>query len=663
MEKYDLDKIDFDYIILGTGLSESILSASLSSNKKSVINVEFDNIYSGELKSMNIKEIKKFLINEDIAMKNQDLINIENNKEKNDSDSEKNKEKMDSVENKEKIETENKEKFNDQKKNKIHSKNKEKIISKNKDKIYFEKKIHFYDSSYKSIDCIIKKIGFRGFNIDLKTLFLLSDSFSTEEMINIGIDNYLSFNSIKSIYHSNGKNFFKIPVSKKMIFCSKNLNLFQKKEFLQRLDKIQKFVQFQYKELKNVNSIKDLEKEIYEIPENLNIFQKLGKNLKNNHSELFEVLYEKEDKFFEDILRYSLVARRRVKTDDFLDLENFLRKFKDFVKSMGVHAVYPYLYPIYGIGDVSQVFTRISALHQSIFLLNENFKIGKIQKNKEEEKKENIIKEIIKEENIVKENIVEENIKEEKIEEEKIEEEKKEEEEIKSEKKRKYSFILNHGEHNYNLQTDNFIIGPDFIETFKNSTNTELTIKKEEYQFINILVKDPDSFKISDLPIIINIPEKDEILKFESPIRIIITGFSTKNTPEGFSNISISFLKIKKISKINFNLENFSEKILDLLKIKLDFDFKPIFRFSFIKKSIVEIFEKSKNKDFIFLKSIEDDITLEDYFKQCRDVCMEIGIIEKKEDYLIKKIKREKNFKENEDDFEKELDDLAAFTI
>ena len=199
-------------------------------------------------------------------------------------------------------------------------------------------------------------------------------------MINIGIDNYLSFNSIKKIYHSNKNDFFKIPVSKKMIFNS-NLDIFQKKNFLENLNKIQKFVQFQYKEQKNVNSIKDLEKEIYKIPENEKIFLELSKNLKNNHSELFKILYKNENKFFEGILRYSLISRRKIKNEDDLDLENFLRKFKDFVKSMGVHAVYPYLYPIYGIGDVSQVFTRISALHNSIFLLNEDFEIFSFSKN------------------------------------------------------------------------------------------------------------------------------------------------------------------------------------------------------------------------------------------------------------------------------------------
>ena len=113
----------------------------------------------------------------------------------------------------------------------------------------------------------------------------------------------------------------------------------------------------------------------------------------------------------------------------------------------------------------------------------------------------------------------------------------------------------------------------------------------------------------------------------------------------------------------NDNFE-FSDKILEIVKKFCKFDFEPIFKFSFIKKSCVdiEIEEKSQNSDFIFLNSIENDITLEDYFKQCRDICYKIGIIEKEDDYLVKKIKRE-NVKEENNDFEKELDDLANFTI
>ena len=36
-----------------------------------------------------------------------------------------------------------------------------------------------------------------------------------------------------------------------------------------------------------------------------------------------------------------------------MTLEQFLFKFKDFIMSLGNHSEYPFLYTIYGIGDLS----------------------------------------------------------------------------------------------------------------------------------------------------------------------------------------------------------------------------------------------------------------------------------------------------------------------
>lgn len=38
---------------------------------------------------------------------------------------------------------------------------------------------------------------------------------------------------------------------------------------------------------------------------------------------------------------------------DECSIEEFLTKFHDFVDSMGTHSLYPYLYPNYGIADLT----------------------------------------------------------------------------------------------------------------------------------------------------------------------------------------------------------------------------------------------------------------------------------------------------------------------
>lgn len=128
MEKYDFDTTEFDCLVFGTDLPESILVATLANKGKKVLNIEFDNSYSGSLISPNLKDFVKFML-------------IEEN---------------------------------------------------NKDIVYSEKKTFFGDG-FESFEDILEKINFRGFNIDIEPKFLLSSALSTMEMINIGLDNYLSF--------------------------------------------------------------------------------------------------------------------------------------------------------------------------------------------------------------------------------------------------------------------------------------------------------------------------------------------------------------------------------------------------------------------------------------------------------------------------------------
>ena len=61
IEKYDIDQHEFDWIILGTDLPESILVATLANQGKKVLNLDFDSQYSGSLKSLNLKELAKFM--------------------------------------------------------------------------------------------------------------------------------------------------------------------------------------------------------------------------------------------------------------------------------------------------------------------------------------------------------------------------------------------------------------------------------------------------------------------------------------------------------------------------------------------------------------------------------------------------------------------------
>ena len=58
-----LDDPNYDYIVLGTGLTESIVSASLQKYGKKILNIDIDTLYGSSLKTMNLKEMIKYINN------------------------------------------------------------------------------------------------------------------------------------------------------------------------------------------------------------------------------------------------------------------------------------------------------------------------------------------------------------------------------------------------------------------------------------------------------------------------------------------------------------------------------------------------------------------------------------------------------------------------
>ena len=53
---FQIDDTHYDVVILGTGLTESICSASLQKNEKKVLNLDADTYYGASIKTFNLRE-------------------------------------------------------------------------------------------------------------------------------------------------------------------------------------------------------------------------------------------------------------------------------------------------------------------------------------------------------------------------------------------------------------------------------------------------------------------------------------------------------------------------------------------------------------------------------------------------------------------------------
>ena len=61
----DLENDKFEYVIIGTGLSETILSSYLSKINKKIIQFDISKFYGGDCKNFNLRDLnecKKFKI-------------------------------------------------------------------------------------------------------------------------------------------------------------------------------------------------------------------------------------------------------------------------------------------------------------------------------------------------------------------------------------------------------------------------------------------------------------------------------------------------------------------------------------------------------------------------------------------------------------------------
>lgn len=60
-DKFDFDTMEYDCLVFGTDLAESILVATLANKGNKVMNIEFNDSYSGSLMSPNLKDFAKFM--------------------------------------------------------------------------------------------------------------------------------------------------------------------------------------------------------------------------------------------------------------------------------------------------------------------------------------------------------------------------------------------------------------------------------------------------------------------------------------------------------------------------------------------------------------------------------------------------------------------------
>ncbi|CAL1271524.1 unnamed protein product [Larinioides sclopetarius] len=183
----------------------------------------------------------------------------------------------------------------------------------------------------------------RDWNVDLIPKFLMANGQLVKLLIHTGVTRYLEFKSVEGSYVYKGGKIFKVPADEKEALGSNLMGMFEKRRFRNFLVYVQEF---------NLNE------------------PKTWKDIDGNSTTTAQ-LYEKFglDKDTADFTGHALALYR---DDDYLAkpcLET-INRIKLYSDSLARYGKSPYLYPLYGLGELPQGFARLSAIYGGTYMLD-----------------------------------------------------------------------------------------------------------------------------------------------------------------------------------------------------------------------------------------------------------------------------------------------------
>uniref|UniRef100_H2Y4Y5 Rab GDP dissociation inhibitor n=1 Tax=Ciona savignyi TaxID=51511 RepID=H2Y4Y5_CIOSA len=202
----------------------------------------------------------------------------------------------------------------------------------------------------------------RDWNVDVVPKFLMADGKLVKLLIHTNVTRYLEFKSVEGSFVWKSGKVYKVPSTDKEALASSLMGIFEKRRFASFLQWVMDYKQ--------------------DVPST-------HKGVAPNATMSEVVAKFKLDKNTVDFLGHAMALYR---TDDYLSgpfLPTVMR-IRLYTESVMKYGNSPYLYPLYGLGEIPQGFARLSAIYGGTYMLNkpiENVekKDGKIEVTSEGE--------------------------------------------------------------------------------------------------------------------------------------------------------------------------------------------------------------------------------------------------------------------------------------
>ncbi len=184
----------------------------------------------------------------------------------------------------------------------------------------------------------------RDWNVDLIPKFIMANGQLVKLLIHTGVTRYLEFKSVEGSYvmGKSGK-ISKVPADEREALTSDLMGMFEKRRFKNFLVFVQDFDDADPKTWKEVDPAKTTMEEVY---------RKYGLDANTC-----------------DFVGHALALYR---DDAYLQLPclDTIKRIKLYSDSLARYGKSPYLYPLYGLGELPQGFARLSAIYGGTYMLD-----------------------------------------------------------------------------------------------------------------------------------------------------------------------------------------------------------------------------------------------------------------------------------------------------
>ncbi|XP_041460297.1 rab GDP dissociation inhibitor beta-like [Lytechinus variegatus] len=183
----------------------------------------------------------------------------------------------------------------------------------------------------------------RDWNVDLIPKILMASGQLVKLLIHSGVTRYLEFKQIEGSYVYKGGKIFKVPANEKEALSSSLMGIFEKRRFKSFLNYVVDFEEENPSTFKGVDPDKTTMTELY---------KKYGLDENTQGFVGHAMALHRDDEYIKRPCKETIL------------------RIKLYIDSLARYGKSPYIYPLYGLGELPQGFARLSAIYGGTYMLD-----------------------------------------------------------------------------------------------------------------------------------------------------------------------------------------------------------------------------------------------------------------------------------------------------